>query len=65
MSEESRRDTRTGPETADPIVRKDVKKNWLSFLWDTLDKAPEERHFLFKLDSALLTIACLGTSAIR
>jgi hypothetical protein len=25
-----------------------------------LDKSPEERHFLFKLDSAVLTFASLG-----
>jgi hypothetical protein len=33
----------------------------LNLIWDTLDKSPEERKFLFKLDAGFLTIACLGT----
>jgi ACS family pantothenate transporter-like MFS transporter len=47
---------------ADEIVKQDVskKKRWVSYLWDTLDKSKEERKFLFKLDAALLTYACLG-----
>jgi hypothetical protein len=36
------------------------KKRWVSYVWDTLDKSPEERHFLFKLDAAILTFASLG-----
>ncbi|KFY90961.1 hypothetical protein V498_05732 [Pseudogymnoascus sp. VKM F-4517 (FW-2822)] len=36
------------------------KRRWVSYFWDTLDKTKEERRFMFKLDSALLTIACLG-----
>lgn len=32
-----------------------------SYFWDTLDKSPEERRFMFKLDAGLLTITCLGT----
>ncbi|KAE8162968.1 pantothenate transporter [Aspergillus tamarii] len=31
-----------------------------AYLWDTWDKSPEERRFLFKLDAAILTIASLG-----
>lgn len=42
------------------VIRKDVKKKWTSYIWDTLDKSPEERRFLFKLDCALLTFAALG-----
>jgi hypothetical protein len=30
-----------------------------SYRWDTVDKSPEERKFLFKLDAALLTVASL------
>lgn len=37
------------------------KKSWLqrikSIIWDTLDKSPEERRFLFKLDFFILTWA--------
>jgi ACS family pantothenate transporter-like MFS transporter len=52
-------------EAADRIVKLDVSKNrWVSYLWDTLDKSKEERRFLFKLDAALLTYACLGKSTL-
>ncbi|KAL7910585.1 major facilitator superfamily domain-containing protein [Trichoderma velutinum] len=37
-----------------------VKRRWASYLWDTLDKSPEERRFLFKLDAVLLSFASLG-----
>ncbi|OQU94482.1 hypothetical protein CLAIMM_00836 [Cladophialophora immunda] len=37
-----------------------AKKNWRSYIWDSLDKSPEERKFVFKLDCALLTFGCLG-----
>lgn len=30
------------------------------YIWDSFDKSPEERWFLFKLDSVLLTLASLG-----
>jgi MFS transporter, ACS family, pantothenate transporter len=36
------------------------KRSWRSYLWDTFDKSPEERRFLFKLDAVLLTFASLG-----
>lgn len=45
-----------------PDVFVKPKKNWKSNLWDTFDKSPEERRFLFKLDAGLLTICCLGTA---
>jgi hypothetical protein len=34
--------------------------SWKGCVWDTFDKPPEERRFLFKLDAALLTFATLG-----
>lgn len=40
------------------------KRRWVSYFWDTLDKSKEERRFLFKLDAALLTFACLGLSQL-
>ncbi|KAK0637410.1 major facilitator superfamily domain-containing protein [Bombardia bombarda] len=42
------------------LVQDKPKKSWKSYLWDTLDKSPEERRFLFKLDTVLLTFASLG-----
>lgn len=47
-----------GSET--PLVQVTPKRNWKSYVWDTLDKSPEERRFLFKLDAVLLTFASLG-----
>ncbi|KAH8166703.1 hypothetical protein CIB48_g1551 [Xylaria polymorpha] len=36
------------------------KKTWRSYIWDTFDKSPEERRFLFKLDAVVLSLASLG-----
>jgi ACS family pantothenate transporter-like MFS transporter len=36
------------------------KRTWRSYLWDTFDKSPEERRFLFKLDAVILSLASLG-----
>lgn len=36
------------------------KRPWYSYVWDTFDKSPEERLFLFKLDGFLLTFASVG-----
>lgn len=41
-------------------VQSTPKRTWRSYLWDTFDKSPEERHFLFKLDAVILTFASLG-----
>ncbi|KAK7937352.1 major facilitator superfamily transporter [Apiospora aurea] len=41
-------------------VQQQPKKSWKSYIWDTFDKSPEERRFLFKLDLALMTLASLG-----
>ncbi|KAH9909642.1 MFS general substrate transporter [Xylariomycetidae sp. FL2044] len=35
-------------------------RTWRSYFWDTWDKSPEERAFLFKLDAIVLTFASLG-----
>ena len=45
---------------ADAIIQGRIQRKWQSYLWDTFDKSPEERKFLFKLDFALLTFASLG-----
>ena len=42
------------------VIQTKVERRWVSYLWDTLDKSPEERRFLFKLDAVLLTFASLG-----
>ena len=42
------------------VVPGDRKTTWRSYLWDTLDKSPEERRFLFKLDAVILTFASFG-----
>lgn len=52
-------DNKTPSETA-RVVEPDAKKTWRSYLWDTLDKSPEERRFLFKLDAVILTFASFG-----
>ncbi len=38
-----------------------LKKTWKGYIWDSLDKTPQERRFLLKLDLALLVFGCLGT----
>lgn len=45
---------------AEEVIQTKPKRNWKSYIWDTLDKSPEERRFLFKLDAAVLTFATLG-----
>jgi hypothetical protein len=42
------------------LVQKEPKRKWVSYIWDTFDKSPEERRLMFKLDSAILTFASLG-----
>ncbi|KAF2431628.1 putative MFS transporter Liz1/Seo1 [Tothia fuscella] len=42
------------------VVQKEPRRRWVSYLWDSFDKSPEERWFLFKLDAALMTFASLG-----
>ena len=50
----------TSESSSHDVVQKQVKQSWRSYFWDTFDKSPEERQFLFKLDAALLTFASLG-----
>lgn len=45
---------------AEEIIAKDLPTKWTGYIWDTFDKSPAERKFLFKLDAALLTIGSLG-----
>ena len=41
-------------------IQEKRQRRWYSYVWDTFDKSPEERKFLFKLDTALLSFASLG-----
>ncbi|KAI0002300.1 MFS general substrate transporter [Xylariaceae sp. FL0662B] len=43
-----------------PPIAEKPKRTWRSYFWDTFDKSPEERRFLFKLDAVILTFASLG-----
>lgn len=45
---------------ADDLIQAKPQRSWKSYVWDTFDKSPEERRFLFKLDAAVLTFASLG-----
>ncbi|KAK7909199.1 major facilitator superfamily transporter, partial [Apiospora marii] len=49
-----------GNVTSPMNVQEQPKRSWKSYIWDTFDKSPEERRFLFKLDLALMTLASLG-----
>ena len=60
MPTDEEQDPKKAGAKADKLVQGKVERKWQSYLWDTLDKSPEERKFLFKLDAALLTFASLG-----
>ena len=60
MVNDSEQNLRKAADRAEVVIQKDVHKKWQSYVWDTLDKSPEERKFLFKLDFALLSFASLG-----
>ena len=45
---------------AEEVIQAKPKQKWISYIWDTFDKSPQERRFLFKLDAAVLTFATLG-----
>lgn len=45
---------------AEIVITEKPKRKWQSYIWDTFDKSPEERKFLFKIDTALLTLASFG-----
>lgn len=49
----------THTQSLSPVDEK-PKQTWRSYFWDTFDKSPEERRFLFKLDAVILTFASLG-----
>jgi MFS transporter, ACS family, pantothenate transporter len=57
LSDSSPPSTENSPTAVLQVV---PKRTWKSYFWDTFDKSPEERRFLFKLDAALMTLASLG-----
>ncbi|RDW93622.1 uncharacterized protein DSM5745_00944 [Aspergillus mulundensis] len=54
---DAERATAYPPATA---IQESPKRRWVSYIWDTFDKAPEERRLLTKLDAAILSFASLG-----
>ncbi|KAM3075376.1 hypothetical protein ACMFMG_007185 [Clarireedia jacksonii] len=52
--------TSSSEDIPESVVKDKPQKRWTSYVWDSLDKSPEERRFLFKLDLAVLTFASLG-----
>lgn len=58
--EKPRHDTSESDASSAITVQSTPKRTWRSYLWDTFDKSPEERRFLFKLDAVILTFASLG-----
>ncbi|KAF7870420.1 hypothetical protein EAF04_004165 [Stromatinia cepivora] len=53
-------DNLSSEEVSNSVIQEKTQKRWTSYIWDTLDKSPQERRFLFKLDLAVLTFASLG-----
>lgn len=53
-------DNEDAQQHAQEVIQEKPKRKWQSYIWDSLDKSPEERKFLFKLDCAVLTFASLG-----
>lgn len=51
-------------ERVELIEAEQPKRKSQSYIWDTFDKSPEERRFLFKLDAAILTFASLGITTL-
>lgn len=47
-------------EHAGEVIHVVPRRRWYSYIWDTFDKSPEERKFLFKVDAAILSFASLG-----
>ncbi|KAB5570883.1 major facilitator superfamily domain-containing protein [Coniochaeta sp. 2T2.1] len=59
-SRSPRRSSVSDGEAVAHLVQEEPRSSWKSHLWDTFNKSPEERRFLFKLDAVLLTFASLG-----
>ncbi|KAL3433094.1 major facilitator superfamily domain-containing protein [Aspergillus tetrazonus] len=53
-------DERATIDASETIIQETPKRRWVSYIWDTFDKSPEERRLLTKLDAAILSFASLG-----
>ncbi|KAL4937216.1 hypothetical protein BDV06DRAFT_232720 [Aspergillus oleicola] len=53
-------DDRVSQADTTTVTQKTPKRRWVSYIWDTFDKSPEERRLLTKLDAAILTFASFG-----
>ena len=60
MSQVHVREAGNTEDLADAVIKDKPQRKWQSYIWDSLDKSPEERRFLLKLDGVLLTFASLG-----
>lgn len=49
---------------AETLIAEAPKRKWQSYIWDSLDKSPEERKLILKIDCSLLIIACLGRFSV-
>lgn len=49
MSKAAEVHTESQDEGSHRVVQHEVKRKWQSYIWDSLDKSPKERKFLFKL----------------
>ncbi|KAL4927981.1 major facilitator superfamily domain-containing protein [Aspergillus undulatus] len=53
-------DDRVGEPDTTAVLQETPKRKWVSYIWDTFDKSPEERRLLTKLDAAILSFASFG-----
>lgn len=49
-----------GDEWSDPQTKLPLRKRILSVVWDSLDKSPEERAFIAKIDWWILSYCCVA-----
>ncbi|KAJ9192173.1 hypothetical protein DTO164E3_8509 [Paecilomyces variotii] len=57
---EKRDSNESASQTQDSIPKGPKKTRFVSYLWDTFDKPPEERRLLSKLDAAIISFASIG-----
>lgn len=49
-----------GEHDAQPTPRRPFSKRILAVIWDSLDKTPEERRFIAKIDWWILSYCCIA-----
>lgn len=49
-----------GNEPSDPQTMLSLRQRMLSVIWDSLDKSPEERAFIAKIDWWILSYCCVA-----